>query len=29
KTKVKTTFNIDIPYWRDSLVKCIEKLKEN
>lgn len=28
KSKIKTTFNIAIPYWRDSLVKCIEKLKE-
>ena len=29
KSKIKSTFNITIPYWRDSLVKCIEKLKEN
>ena len=29
KSKIKTTFNMAIPYWRDSLVKCIEKLKEN
>jgi len=28
KSKIKTTFNVAIPYWRDSLVKCIEKLKE-
>jgi dTDP-4-dehydrorhamnose reductase len=27
KTKIKTTFNIDIPYWRDSLEICINKLK--
>lgn len=26
KTKVKTTFNIEIPYWKDSLEKCIKKL---
>ena len=29
KTKIKTDFNIEIPYWRDSLEKCIEKLKLN
>ncbi len=29
KTKIKTDFNIEIPYWRDSLDKCIEKLKSN
>jgi len=27
KTKIKTTFNLAIPYWRDSLVVCIDKLK--
>lgn len=26
KTKIKTTFGIEVPYWRDSLVKCIEQL---
>jgi len=26
KTKIKKTFNIEIPYWRDSLVACISKL---
>ena len=26
KTKIKSTFNIDIPYWTDSLRKCIENL---
>lgn len=26
KTKVKTTFGLSIPYWRDSLVRCIKKL---
>lgn len=26
KTKVKTTFGIKIPYWTDSLRKCIDKL---
>lgn len=26
KTKIKTTFNIEIPYWRDSLATCLEKL---
>ena len=29
KTKIKKDFNIQIPYWRDSLEKCIEKLKSN
>ena len=27
KTKIKKDFVIEIPYWRDSLDKCIEKLK--
>lgn len=27
KTKIKKTFNIEIPYWRDSLVECIAKLQ--
>ena len=27
KTKIKQTFNIEIPYWRDSLITCINKLK--
>ncbi len=27
KTKIKKTLNIKIPYWRDSLVECINKLK--
>lgn len=26
KAKIKQTFNIEIPYWRDSLVTCISKL---
>ncbi|WP_316801182.1 dTDP-4-dehydrorhamnose reductase [Pedobacter frigidisoli] len=26
KSKIKSTFNISIPYWRDSLVACIDKL---
>lgn len=26
KTKVKKTFGISIPYWRDSLMQCIEEL---
>lgn len=29
KTKVKSTFGIDIPYWRDSLASCIERIKSN
>lgn len=27
KTKVKDTFHITIPYWKESLKKCIEELK--
>lgn len=27
KSKAKTTFGIEIPYWRDSLITCIDKLK--
>lgn len=27
KAKIKNTFNIQIPYWRDSLIACLEKLK--
>ncbi|MDO3625946.1 dTDP-4-dehydrorhamnose reductase [Mucilaginibacter sp. BT774] len=26
KAKIKETFNIEIPYWRDSLITCISKL---
>ncbi|RZK63858.1 MAG: dTDP-4-dehydrorhamnose reductase [Pedobacter sp.] len=26
KNKIKSTFNMSIPYWRDSLVACIEKI---
>ncbi|MGY3213733.1 dTDP-4-dehydrorhamnose reductase [Mucilaginibacter sp. HD30] len=26
KSKAKETFAIEIPYWRDSLIKCIQKL---
>ena len=29
KTKIKKDFIIEIPYWRDSLAKCIERLKSN
>lgn len=28
KSKIKTTFNINIPYWRDSLTACINKLEQ-
>ncbi len=28
KSKFKKTFNQDIPYWRDSLEKCISKISE-
>ncbi len=29
KTKIKTDFKIEIPYWRDSLKDCIEKIINN
>ncbi|HVW15087.1 MAG TPA: dTDP-4-dehydrorhamnose reductase [Mucilaginibacter sp.] len=28
KSKIKLTFGLDIPYWRDSLITCIGKLKQ-
>ena len=28
KVKIKTDFKIEIPYWRDSLKECIEKIKK-
>ena len=28
KSKIKTDFKIEIPYWRDSLKECIEKIKK-
>ena len=27
KSKIKTTFGIEVPYWEDSLAECISKLK--
>jgi len=27
KSKIKSTFNLSIPYWRDSLIACIKALK--
>lgn len=27
KTKIKNTFGMEIPYWRDSLIECMDKLK--
>ena len=29
KKKIKNDFKIEIPYWRDSLAKCITKLNKN
>ncbi len=29
KTKIKKTYNVEIPYWEESLEKCIDKLKNN
>ena len=28
KSKIKDTFNIEIPYWRDSLVECIKQINK-
>ena len=28
KSKIKRVYNIDIPYWEDSLIKCINRIKE-
>jgi len=28
KTKIKETFNLEIPYWRDSLVDCIKQINK-
>lgn len=28
KTKIKNDFNVDIPYWKESLIDCINKLKQ-
>lgn len=27
KTKIKKTFNISIPYWKDSLRRCLSKYR--
>ncbi len=29
KSKIKSTFGVEIPYWRDSLVRCIKKIQNN
>ncbi|GGH14485.1 dTDP-4-dehydrorhamnose reductase [Pedobacter zeae] len=29
KSKIKSTFNIEIPYWRNSLVECLKQIKCN
>jgi len=29
KTKIKDTFGLNVPYWRDSLVDCISKINTN
>lgn len=29
KTKIKKTFNVEIPYWRDSLIACIKQIDNN
>ena len=28
KTKIKQTYGIEVPYWEDSLIECIHKLKD-
>ena len=27
KSKVKEAFGVDVPYWKDSLAKCIKRMK--
>ena len=29
KTKIKETFGVEVPYWTDSLKKCIERLRQD
>ena len=29
KKKIKETYDLSIPYWRDSMIKCISKLSKN
>ncbi len=29
KSKIKNTYNLEIPYWRDSLKECLEKIDES
>ncbi len=29
KAKIKQSFNVDIPYWKDSLEQCLKALQEN
>lgn len=29
KTKIKNEYNIEIPFWRDSLIECIKELKHD
>ena len=29
KTKIKQTFGVKVPYWTDSLKKCITNLKQS
>nr|WP_299159421.1 hypothetical protein [uncultured Tenacibaculum sp.] len=28
KSKIKEDFNIEIPYWRDSLKECLERINK-
>ena len=28
KDKIKATFGVDVPFWRDSLVRCIQNIKK-
>ncbi|NPA04458.1 MAG: dTDP-4-dehydrorhamnose reductase [Epsilonproteobacteria bacterium] len=29
KSKIKNTFDLEIPYWRDSLKQCLQRIKDN
>lgn len=29
KTKIKNTFGVEIPYWKDALERCVERIRES
>jgi len=28
KTKIKTTFQMDIPHWRESMIYCLKQIEK-